>query len=86
MNNEEMRKMWEEAAEQNNPKNASKNASKNVSHRTTTDAMKKDYEAYKAYKYKKSIGKMVDKIENGPKAAARKLQAEKDKPKTEETP
>jgi len=83
MNSEEMRKMWEEAAEQNTPKNAPNN----VTHRTTTDAMKKDYGAYKAYKaYKKGMGKMVDKIENGPKAAARKLQAEKDKPKTEETP
>ena len=45
----------------------------------------KKYEFYKARKQgKKMLDIMIDKIQNGPKAAARKLEIEKNK--TEETP
>jgi len=118
MNNEEMRKMWEEAANRNKRMEAKNNAleqhpnapsesTKPHGHPplgTAAEAarqarIKKQSELYairkhlrsakpvpKTDEYQYRMGDMFDKIENGPKAAARKLQAEKDKPKTEETP
>ena len=110
MNSEEMRKMWEEAAEQNTPKNANKNAPDKLEPRghpprgTAAAAarearIKTQSELYairkssrsakpspKTDQYQYRMDDMIDRITDGPKAAARKLQAEKDKPKTEETP
>ena len=92
MNKDEMRKMWEEAANRNkiNPHPETENRHIDSPRRGTkaAAAMEKDYKKYEFYKARKQGKKildiMVDKIQNGPKAAARKLETEKDK--TEETP
>ena len=91
MNNEEMRKMWEEAANRNKnsaPSDGNRHIDSPRRGTAAAAAMEKDYKKYEFYKArkqgKKMLDIMIDKIQNGPKAAARKLETEKDK--TEETP
>lgn len=72
MNNEEMRKMWEEAANRNkNSAPSDENRHIDSPRRGTkaAAAMEKDFERYKARKQgKKILDIMADKIQNGPKA------------------